>query len=168
MVGINQLVVWMLWLSGVAASHLDNSLSATSIIASLFGGRQAVSQLLTARQRDFQQKPTGVAVAERRIAENRVITGLERTLGPARACQNPRTRNFEDPCTCWFTILGVFLDNECDVRVGPVDGLDGAFHGLEVLDLVCRLLLEKKNNATKNEDEDRSKENGSGRCHLDH
>src|SRR6266446_7369600 len=148
MVGIIQLLVWMVWLSGVAASHLDNSLSATSIIASLFGGRQAVGQLLTARQRDFQQEPTGVAVAERGIAENRVITGLERTLGPARACQNPRTRNFEDPCTCWFTILDVFLDDEGDVRVGPIDGLDGAFHGLEVLDLVCRLLLVKNKDTT--------------------
>src|SRR6266436_2693472 len=139
----------MVWLSGVAASHLDNSLSATSIIASLFGGRQAVGQLLTARQRDFQQEPTGVAVAERGIAENRVITGLERTLGPARACQNPRTRNFEDPCTCWFTILDVFLDDEGDVRVGPVDGLDGAFHGLEVLDIVGRIRMMRRCDATK-------------------
>src|SRR6266436_7331115 len=139
MVGINQLVVWMLWLSGVAASHLDNSLSATSIIASLFGGRQAVSQLLTARQRDFQQKPTGVAVAERRIAENRVISGLERALGPARACQNPRARDFEDPCTCGFGILGVCLDDEGDVRVGPIDGLDGAFHGLGMIEIVCSI-----------------------------
>src|SRR5260370_42179832 len=117
MVGISQLVVWLVWLSGVAASHLDNSLSATSIIASLFGGHQAVSQLLTARQRDFQQEPTGAAVAERGITETRVITGLERTLGPARACQNPRARNFEDPCTRWSTILDVFLDHEGDVRV---------------------------------------------------
>src|SRR6476660_6881003 len=168
MVGIIQLVVWMVWFSGVAASHLDNSLSATSIIVSLFGGDQAVSQLLAARQRDFQQEPTGVAVAERGIAENRVITGLERTIRPARACQNPRTRNFENPCTCWFTILDVFLDDEGDVRVGPVDGLDGAFHGLGVLEIVGRIRMMGRCDATKTEDEARSKENGSGRRHLDH
>jgi hypothetical protein len=46
-------VVWMMWLSEVAASHLQSSLKPVSIIASLFGGRQAVTQLLTVRQRDF-------------------------------------------------------------------------------------------------------------------
>src|SRR5258705_488764 len=123
----------MVWLSGVAASHLDNSLSTTSIIASLFGGRQAVGQLLTARQRDFQQEPTGVAVAERGIAENRVIPGVDRTLGPLRACQIPRKQTFEFPCFFWFLFLDVFLNDEGNVRFGPIEVFDGVFLGLEVL-----------------------------------
>src|ERR1700736_4225834 len=101
-----QLVVWMVWLTSVAASHLENSLKPTSIITSLFSGRQAVGQFLTARQRDLLQEPAGSAVAKRRIAEHRVTSGLQRALGPARARQNPRARDFEPPCAGGLGALG--------------------------------------------------------------
>src|SRR5450432_3285904 len=64
----------------------------------LFCGHQGVTQLLTTRQSDFYQEPARIAVAKRSIAENRVISGLERALGPARACQNSGARDLEDPC----------------------------------------------------------------------
>src|SRR5260370_13693683 len=108
-------VVWMVWLTWVAASHLENSLKPTSIITSLFGGRQAVSQLLAARQRDFLQEPAGTAVTKRGIAKNRVISGLKRALGPARACQHPGARDFEHPCFCRLGILGVLFDYDSGV-----------------------------------------------------
>src|SRR5437899_8946920 len=85
----------MVWLSGVAASQLQNSLKPAPIIASLlllllllFGRHQGVTQFLTARQRDFQQEPASIAVAKRRIAEHSVIAGLQRALGPARASKD--------------------------------------------------------------------------------
>jgi hypothetical protein len=37
-----QVVVWMKWLTSVAASHLENSPKPKSIITSLIGGREAV------------------------------------------------------------------------------------------------------------------------------
>src|SRR5438477_2555288 len=93
-VGIIHLVVWMVWLSEVSASHLANSpkvaSKAASIIVSLLAGHQRITQLLTARQRDFLQEPAAIAVAKRRVAEDRVIPGLQRAFGPARARQNPR------------------------------------------------------------------------------
>src|SRR5438132_1490664 len=135
-VGIIRPVVWIAWLSGVAASHLVNSLKAKSIITSLLFGRgQGVTQLLAARQRHSEQEPARIAVAKRRIAESRVIPGLQRALGPARTCQDPRARDFEGPCACSLAILGVGLDDESDMRVGPVDGLDGAFHGFGMIEI---------------------------------
>src|SRR5260370_39542482 len=135
--------------SGVAASHLLNSLKPAPITASLFGRGQAIAQLLTARQRDFEQEPARIAVAKRRIAENRVISGLEGALGPARAGQNPRARDFKDPSTWRITcrigilvdILGVRLDDEGDVRVDPIDGLDGAFYGFGMIEIVGRIRM---------------------------
>src|SRR3981189_2683196 len=102
----------MVWLSGVAASHLENSLKPAPIITLLFGGGQAVAQLLTIRQRDLEQEPAPVPVAKRRITKDRVISRLEGALGPARAGQDPRTRDFEHPCTCRIGILGARLDDE--------------------------------------------------------
>src|ERR1700739_2121389 len=134
-VGMIQPAVWMVWLSGVAASHPENSLIVASIMTSLIGRRrQAVTQLLTVRQRDFEQESAGIAVAKRRIAKHRMITGLERAFGPARARQNARTRPFEHPRTGLAAILGIRFDDKGDVRVGPVDGLDGAFHGLRIIE----------------------------------
>src|ERR1700688_2428197 len=97
--GIIQVVVWIVWRSDVAASHFENALKPTSIITSLFVWGQAVRQILTARQCDFLQEPAGIAVAKRQIAENRVISRLQRALGPARARQDPRARDFQHPCT---------------------------------------------------------------------
>src|ERR1700722_3795887 len=158
----------MMWLSGVAASHLENSLSAASIIASLIGRRrQAVAQFLTARQRDFYQEPAGGAVAKRRIIEDGVISGLQRALGPARARQNPGTRHFENPWTGSLAILGVRLDHEGDVRIGPVDGLDRAFHGFGMVEIVGCIRMVRSRHAGEAQHQGRSKESSCGR-HLDH
>src|SRR5437660_1811617 len=104
-VGMIHPVVWIVWLSEVAASHLVNSLKPASIIALLFAGHQGVTQLLAARQRDFLQEPAGIAVAKRRIAKSRVIPRLERALGPARTCQDPRARDVEGPLACGLVVL---------------------------------------------------------------
>jgi hypothetical protein len=48
-----QPVVWIVLLSGVAASHLQKSLRTASIMTSLIGGLQAETELLTVRQSDF-------------------------------------------------------------------------------------------------------------------
>src|SRR5271156_1169887 len=112
-----QPAVWMAWLTSVAASHLESPFKPASIITSLFGGRQAVGQFLTARQRDFQQKPAGITVAKRRIAEHRVISGLQRALGPAGSCQNPGAGDFEHPGSRLLAALGVLLDDEGNMRV---------------------------------------------------
>src|SRR6516165_11905740 len=128
-----QPTVWMVWLSEVAASHFDNSLSAACMSGLLLvRRRQAVGQFLTAWQRHFSQKSAGPAVAKRRILEECVIADLQRTLVPARARQNPRGRHFEHPGFGRLAVLGVGLDHERDVGVGPVDLLDGGFHGLLV------------------------------------
>src|SRR5580700_11264435 len=105
-----QVVVWIVWLSDVAANHLENALKPTSVIRSLFVGGQAVRQILTARQRDFLQEPAGIAVPKRQIAEHRVISRLQRALGPARAGQDPWARDFQHPCSRGLAALGVFLD----------------------------------------------------------
>src|ERR1700724_2480587 len=115
--GIIQPASWIVWLSDVAASHLQNSLKPTSVITLLFGGHQGVTQLLTIRQSDFYQEPAGIAVAKRSIAENRVISGLERALGPTRACQNSGAGDLEDPCARWRSVLGVGLDDKGNVRI---------------------------------------------------
>ena len=52
--GMIQPAVWIVWLTGVAASHLQKSLRTASIMTSLIGGRQTETQLLAVRQRDFQ------------------------------------------------------------------------------------------------------------------
>src|ERR1022692_3734527 len=122
-----QPVVWIVLLSGVAASHLQKSRRTASIMKLLIGGRQAVTEHLTARQSDCQQKPAGIAVAKRRITENSMISGLKRAFGPARAGQNPWARDFEYPGASWLAIFCIGLDDKGDVRVGPVDRLDGAF-----------------------------------------
>src|ERR1700741_387918 len=121
-VGMTQPAVWMVWLSGVAASQPENSLIVASIMTSLIGRRrQAVSQLLTVRQGDLEQESARIAVAKRRIAEHRLLAGLQRAFGPARARQNARTRHFEDPGGRPLAILGVRFDDKSDVRIGPVD-----------------------------------------------
>src|SRR5262245_19839287 len=55
----------MLWLSGVAESHLLTSLrNAAATIASLIGGRQTEAELLPIRQLDAHQKAARAAVAQ--------------------------------------------------------------------------------------------------------
>src|ERR1035438_2396116 len=161
-----QPMVWMVWLSSVAASHLENSLKPRSIITSLFSGRQAVGQLLTVWQRDFLQEPAGTAVAKRCIAEHRVIAGLQRALGPARACQHPRARDLEHPGTGGLAALGVFLDDEADVGVGPIDGLDRAFHGLGMIEIVGGIRMVRRCDAAKAQNQARSKKNDFRRHFL--
>src|SRR5258708_35532379 len=139
-----QPVVWMVWLSQVPASHVQNALKAASIITSLFGWGQGVGQLLTVRQSDLLQEPAGTAVAQRRITENRVISGLKGALGPARARQHAGARDLENPGSRRLAVLGVLLDHEADVRVGPVDGLDGAFHGLGMIEIVGRVRMVRR------------------------
>src|ERR1700739_3945326 len=161
-VGMIQPAVWMVWLSGVAASQPENSLMVASIMTSLIGRRrQAVTQLLTVRQRDFEQEPAGIAVAKRRIAEHRMISWLERAFCPARASQNARTRHFEDPRTGLLAILGVRYDDKGDVRVGPVNGLDGAFHRLRIIEVVGRIRMVRGGHAAKTQDQAGSKQNSS-------
>src|SRR5258708_3274302 len=120
-------------------STVQISLKPASGIKLWVGGHQGVTQLLTAGQSDFYQETARIAVAKRSIAENRVISGLERALGPARACQNSGARDLEDPRARRRGVLGVGLDDEGNVRIGPIDGLDGGFHGFGVLEIVCRI-----------------------------
>ena len=62
--------VWIVWLSDVAASHFENSLSAASIAGSLTVGRsQGVAQLLTVRQRHSLQEAARLAVTKRRVGK---------------------------------------------------------------------------------------------------
>src|SRR5437764_3559187 len=156
-----QPAVRMVWLSGVAASQLQNSLKPAPIITSwlllLFGRHQGVTQFLTARQRHFQQEPASIAVAKRRIAEHRVIAGLQRTFGPARARQNPRTRDFEHPRLRRLAIPGVALDDERDMGVGPVDGLDRPFHGLGMFKVVSGIGMVRRRSAARSQHQAHSK-----------
>src|SRR5579862_9377568 len=147
--GMTQPAVWIVWLSGVAASHLQKSLSTTSIMRSLIGRRQAEAELLTVRQSDFQQKSAGIAIAQRRVPEHGVIPGLQRALGPTRASQHPRARDFEDPRARRLTILGIGLDDKGDVRVGPVHRLDGALHGSRMLEVVRRARMVRRRRTRK-------------------
>src|ERR1700728_707781 len=133
-----QPAVWIVLLSGVAASHLQKSPRVASIMTSLIGGRQAETELLAIRQSYRQQEPTRIAVAKRRITENSVIPGLEGAFGPTRAGQNPRARDFEYPRASRLALLGVGLDDKGDVGVGPVDRLDRAFHGPGMIHIVSR------------------------------
>src|ERR1700733_4436250 len=167
-VGIIQPAVWMVWLSGVAASQPENSLTVASIMTSLIGRRgQAVHQFLTVRQRDFEQESARIAVAKRRIAEHRVISGLKRAFCPARARQNSRTRHFEDPRSRRLASLDVRFDDKSDVGVGPVDGLDGAFHGLRIIEVVGRIRMVCRGHPKKTQKKTCRKQNSS-RQHLDH
>src|SRR5579859_1049989 len=139
-----QPVVWIVWLSVVAASHLLRSLATANIISlfgALFGGCQAVAELMTVRQRHAQQEPAERSVAQRRITENGVISRLQRALGPARAGQDTRARDLEYPRASRRAVLGIGLDNEGDVGVGPVDRLDGTFQGLSILEIVSRVRM---------------------------
>src|SRR5450631_444222 len=134
----------------------------------LFCGHQGVTQLLTTRQSDFYQEPARIAVAKRSIAENRVISGLERALGPARACQHSRARDLEDPCTRRRGVLGVGLDDEGNVRIGPVDGLDGAFDGFGIVEIVSRIRMMRRCDVAKSQHQAQGKENHFRRYHLNH
>src|SRR5580693_10564846 len=166
-----QVVVWIMWLSGVAASHLENALKPTSSMSSLFVGGQAVCQILTVRQRDLLQESAGIAVAKRQIAENRMISRLQRALGPARARQDSRARDFEHPCARGLTVLGVFLDDESDMGVGPVDLLDRAFHGLGMIGIVSRVRMVRRCDAAKTQDQAQAQACGKKndfRRHLNH
>src|ERR1700691_1578900 len=110
-VGITQPVVWMVWLSEVAASQPENSLIVASIMTSLIGRRrQAVTEFLTVRQCDLEKEPAGIAVAKRRIAKHRMISGLQRALCPARTRENSRTRHLEHPRSRLVAILDVRFD----------------------------------------------------------
>src|SRR6516225_992440 len=119
-----QPAVWMVWLSEVAASHLDNSLSAAFILGSLILWRERVGQLLPARQHHLAQIAAGLAVTQWRILEDRVIAHLQRALGPAGPGQHAGARDLEDPAPGVLAVLGVTHDDEGDMRVGPVDLLD--------------------------------------------
>src|SRR5450631_1419617 len=134
----------------------------------LFCGHQGVTQLLTTRQSGFYQEPARIAVAKRSIAENRVISGLERALGPARACQNSGARDLEDPCARWRAVLGVGLDDAGNVRIGPIDGLDGGFHGLGMLEIVCRIRMMRRSDTAKSQHQARNNESRFWRYHLNH
>src|SRR5258708_20301351 len=95
-VGMIHPTVWIVWLSDVAASHFENSLSAASIACSLIvGWRQAVAQLLTVRQRHPLQETARLAVTKRRIVEDGVIPGLHRSFGPPAARQDPGPRHLD-------------------------------------------------------------------------
>src|ERR1700733_1767637 len=148
----------MVWLSEVAASQPENSPMTASIMMSLIGRRrQAVAQLLTARQRDLEQESAGIAIAKRGVTKHRMIAGLQRAFGPARARENARTRHFEHPRSRLVATLAVGFDDKGDVRVGPVDGLDGAFHGFRIVEVVGRIRMMRGGDAAKTEDQACSK-----------
>src|ERR1700722_6888922 len=65
-----------------------------------------------------------------------MIARLQRALGPARAGQNAGARNFKREGLRGLTVLGVRLDHEGDVRIGPIHRLDGAFHVARMLHVV--------------------------------
>src|SRR5579871_1921935 len=98
---------WMSWLSEVAASHLDNSLSAAFILGSLILWRERVAQLLPAGQCHFPQIAAGLAVAQRRILKDGVIADLQRALSPAGAREHAGARDFEHPGFGLLAVLGV-------------------------------------------------------------
>src|SRR3974390_2418697 len=136
-VGMIQPALWILWLSVVAASHLENSLSVASIKGLLVFRRcQAIGQLLAILQRYLAQQPAGPAVAQRRIIEGRVIADLQGALGPARARENCRARDLKHPGFRRLAVLDVGFDHKTDVRVGPVDLPDSASHDLRMLMIV--------------------------------
>src|SRR6516162_6688397 len=156
---------WMVWLSEVAASHFESALSTAVMIGSLFLWLQAVGQFLAAWQRHFSQKSAGPAVPKRRILEECVIADLERTLVPARARQNPLRGHFEHPGFGRLAVLGVGLDHERDVGVGPVDLLDGGFHGLLVFKIVGGVGMVRRHGTCEAQHQ-RSSENNDPPRHL--
>src|SRR5689334_5552439 len=108
-VGMIQPLVWMVWLSEVAASRFEISIRvACMAVASLLLWRcQAVAQLLAVRQHHFLQQPAGFAIAKRRVEKLGVIAGLQGALGPAGAAQHARARHLERPSDRLSAILGV-------------------------------------------------------------
>src|SRR6266576_5572541 len=166
--GVIHPTVWIVWLSDVAASHFENSLSAASMAGSLTVGRsQVVAQLLTVRQRHSLQEAARLAVTKRRVVERGVVPGLQRALGPAGARQNSGARHFEHPGAGLRAILGVGLDDKGDVRVGPIDLLDGAFHRLRVVEIVGGIRMVRRCDAAETQHQTSSKNNGLRR-HRDH
>src|SRR6185312_4252009 len=124
---------------------------AASTMGSLIGRLQAETELLAARQRDAHQKTARTAVAQRCIVENRMIAGLERTLGPAGAGQDAGARDFEHQCLRRLAVFGVSLDDKSDVRIGPVHRLHGAFDVARMLHVVGSTGMVRKRDAAENQ-----------------
>src|SRR5258708_1221627 len=166
-VGMIHPTVWIVWLSDVAASHFENSLSAASIACSLIvGWRQAVAQLLTVRQRHPLQETARLAVTKRRIVEDGVIPGLQRAFGPAGARQDPGARHFEHPGAGLRPILSYGFDDKAAVGVGPIDLLDGAFHRVRMIESVGGIRMVRRCDAAETQHQTTGKNNGLQR-HLD-